>query len=71
MAKEYCISEFAHNSIYTHNKVKDNYKNRKFNNILEASSLPSSISGSCLAQKNYFGSSLNLLPKLLILQHRR
>lgn len=31
MAKEYCITEYAHNSIYTHNKVKDNYKNRKFN----------------------------------------
>ncbi|WP_252233970.1 DUF2920 family protein [Clostridium sp. ZS1] len=31
MAKEYCITEFAHNSIYTNNKVKDNYKNRKFN----------------------------------------
>lgn len=31
MAKEYCITEFAHNSIYTHNEVKDNYKNRKIN----------------------------------------
>jgi hypothetical protein len=32
---------------------------------LEASSLPSSISGSCSAWENYFGSSPNLLPKLL------
>ncbi|MCS6131036.1 DUF2920 family protein [Clostridium botulinum] len=31
MAKEYCITEFAHNSIYVHNGVKDNYKNRQFN----------------------------------------
>ncbi|GCD09010.1 DUF2920 family protein [Clostridium tagluense] len=31
MAKEYCISEYAHNSIYTYNKVKDNYKDRKIN----------------------------------------
>ena len=31
MAKEYCITEFSHNSVYTHNKVEDNYKNRKIN----------------------------------------
>ncbi|MBU3179623.1 hypothetical protein [Clostridium psychrophilum] len=31
---------------------------------MEASSLPSSISGTCLAYENYFGGSLNLLPKL-------
>lgn len=31
MAKEYCITEFAHNSIYTENKVQNNYKSRKIN----------------------------------------
>lgn len=31
MAKEYCITEFAHNSIYTVNKIENNYKNRKIN----------------------------------------
>lgn len=31
MAKEYCIAEFAHNSVYTENKVRNNYKNRKMN----------------------------------------
>ncbi|MBZ9624574.1 DUF2920 family protein [Clostridium sp. FP2] len=31
MAKEYCITESAHNSVYAHNTVKDNYKDRKIN----------------------------------------
>ncbi|SFC60845.1 DUF2920 family protein [Clostridium uliginosum] len=31
MAKEHCITESAHNSIYVENKEKNNYENREFN----------------------------------------
>lgn len=30
MAKEYCINEYGHNSIYAKNEMSNNYENRKF-----------------------------------------